>query len=391
MLGKFSFIIDSGFLRKFAIVAFAFVLSSCAYTRNFAPWNLWPGDWGKKSPDSPIALIMDIKERGIYTRKINQTYHLKDKNGKVVKINGKVVKRKRKQTILCAEPSPDALSATSAAADAGYKGAKLGLQVATTAAYVGLRTQTIQLLRDAMYRLCEATLNEQITEEEYRMLFKNLSETMITLLAIEQLTGVVRAPPVIIYSEIETASAADPEQPAKKIKGGGMIAPIIKVEPFNDKTAESISRAVVDILRQRGQTGMIFEQKDKQIKALLEAISMQRKAQREVMDEITSIDSKLKPVKGKIEELKTSKKEKGEIENYIENESVWYYWDTKEVKEKKQELEKVKKTLGAFPEKEDDLLARKKNLEKEKKKLENDTEKLSERINNLLLGLPANK
>ena len=358
MLGKFSFIIDSGFLRKFAIVAFAFVLSSCAYTRNIAPWFT-------SHSKGPTALLMGIEEKGVFIKKDGE--------------------------FLCAEPSPDALKTPDLELGADYKDVNIDFKIATAAAYIGLRTQTIQLLRDAMYRLCEAGLNKQITQGQYRKLFEDLSENMVTLLAVEQLTGVVRAPPVIIYGGIETttkpASAADPEQPTS----GGMIGPMVKVEPFNDKTAELISRAVVEILRQRGQTGMIFEQKDKQIKALLEAISMQRKAQREVMDEITSIDSKLKPVKGKIEELKTSKKEKGEIENYIENESVWYYWDTKEVKEKKQELEEVKKTLGAFPEKEDDLLARKKNLEKEKKKLENDTEKLSERINNLLLGLPANK
>lgn len=62
-----------------------------------------------------------------------------------------------KINVVCAEPSPDSLSAyaaeIAAKADTG-KGvsAEVAAAFQESAAFVGLRTQSIQLLRDAMYR-----------------------------------------------------------------------------------------------------------------------------------------------------------------------------------------------------------------------------------------------
>jgi hypothetical protein len=63
------------------------------------------------------------------------------------------------QTVTCAEPSPDALSALSTSLSGGASDVKVALNLAysqaESAASIGLRTQSIQLLRDGMYRLCE--------------------------------------------------------------------------------------------------------------------------------------------------------------------------------------------------------------------------------------------
>ena len=74
---------------------------------------------------------------------------------------------KRGNRVICAEPSPDALSAIAAQYSLGSTRAS-GNDIALTAAQqetavnIGLRTQSIQLLRDSLYRLCEGYLSGAI-------------------------------------------------------------------------------------------------------------------------------------------------------------------------------------------------------------------------------------
>ena len=103
---------------------------------------------------------------------------------------------------ICAEPSPDAIQSISAAlsGSASYQqiSASLASSISESAAYVGLRTQTIQLLRDAMYRVCEAHLSGSITHTQYYREIERFRRSMVTLAAIEELTGTVRAPSVVL-------------------------------------------------------------------------------------------------------------------------------------------------------------------------------------------------
>ena len=95
----------------------------------------------------------------------------------------------------CAEPSPDALSAISASLSGGLtkpsgKSIQAASALAESSSNIGLRTQSIQLLRDGMYRVCEAYLSGAITESEVKRLLSRYQDTMVAILAIEQLTGV---------------------------------------------------------------------------------------------------------------------------------------------------------------------------------------------------------
>lgn len=106
---------------------------------------------------------------------------------------------------VCAEPSPDAMS--SMAMEAAAKGgvpSKVSVELAAalqqSAAFVGLRTSSIQLLRDFGYRLCEAYLSGAIDERQYDLLMRRFQKNVVALLAIEQLTGAVKAPPVVLTS-----------------------------------------------------------------------------------------------------------------------------------------------------------------------------------------------
>lgn len=123
----------------------------------------------------------------------------------VRKING------AEMPIICAEPSPDGISAQSASlASSVSNGAKEKLAELVAGAqsstgFAGLRTQSIQILRDMLYRTCEGYMNQQISADEFGLLMRRFQKNMVALLAIEQLTGTVRAQPVALLASSESA------------------------------------------------------------------------------------------------------------------------------------------------------------------------------------------
>lgn len=113
----------------------------------------------------------------------------------------------------CAEPSPDALQATASALAGAGSASKEAVEAAfnlsisgsESVASIGLRTQTIQLLRDSYYRLCEAYLNDGLDSIGYDVLQRRVQNQIIALLAVEQLTGAV----VASQAALSTSSSAD--------------------------------------------------------------------------------------------------------------------------------------------------------------------------------------
>jgi hypothetical protein len=109
----------------------------------------------------------------------------------------------KKHLRMCSEPSPDALSAIAAGGGISIsREQKLNLgtnaALAEAAGSIGLRTQSIQLMRDAMYRLCEGYLSGAIDELAFETMHRRFQSSMVAILAIEQLTGAVRAPTVVL-------------------------------------------------------------------------------------------------------------------------------------------------------------------------------------------------
>lgn len=98
---------------------------------------------------------------------------------------GGPIERRRK--VVCAEPSPDAI-VTSAAS----LGAKLSVlskgnvgidsSVAQAFSEIGTRTPVIQLLRDGLYRACEAYMNGVMGEVEYARIVRHYDSTMVALI-----------------------------------------------------------------------------------------------------------------------------------------------------------------------------------------------------------------
>lgn len=124
-----------------------------------------------------------------------------------------IVGNSARQFVICAEPSPDAMSAyagefagklaLSPVGEATGKNESLAIQGAMreAASYVGMRTPSVQLLRDAMYRVCEAYSNGAITNAQYELLMRRYQRHIVALAAIDQLTQAARVPPVILTTE----------------------------------------------------------------------------------------------------------------------------------------------------------------------------------------------
>lgn len=99
------------------------------------------------------------------------------------------------QFVVCGEPSPDAIVA-SFGAEATVKGSapqgpsvEAGGKITQTAKSIAVRTATIQLLRDGLYRACEAVINGMIGTNEYRRILSGIGDVMIVLQALDSLGG----------------------------------------------------------------------------------------------------------------------------------------------------------------------------------------------------------
>lgn len=113
---------------------------------------------------------------------------------------------------VCSEPSPDvftvAATAFGASASAAEKFAgALSFSSAESGGTIGLRTETIQLLRDVMYRLCEGARNGDLNPGEFEKLHRRYQKGMVALIAINQLAQAA-APPATILTSQSNSSAS---------------------------------------------------------------------------------------------------------------------------------------------------------------------------------------
>ncbi|MGA7178508.1 MAG: hypothetical protein WBX11_02825 [Thiobacillaceae bacterium] len=101
----------------------------------------------------------------------------------------------------CAEPPPDVFTALAASLGAeasvsksanSEAAAKLAATLSENAATIE-RTQTVNILRETMYRNCERYLSGAIGEEEFIVQAARDQQLIVQVLAVEQITGVARA------------------------------------------------------------------------------------------------------------------------------------------------------------------------------------------------------
>jgi hypothetical protein len=179
--------------------------------------------------------------------------------------------------VVCAEPSPDALVGIAASASgglsiAGKGSADAAASLAEAVQTVGRRTQTVQLLRDGLYRACEAYLNGAINEEEYKLIISRIDDFAVTLVAIDGLTGGLNVP----------ATSIKPKTSAKKSQGAGTAADTeaagddgvvkaaeaaIQVSPENAKAVGEIIHAFYELQATMAEQDRITAEKMLDLKA----------------------------------------------------------------------------------------------------------------------------
>jgi len=224
----------------------------------------------------------------------------------------------------CSEPSPDAISAlassisASALIDPGRK-ADLAIALQQSISSIGLRTQSIQLMRDALYRACEAFYSKALSKPLYYDLHKRYQDHMIAVLAIEQLTGVVKAPQMALSGTANALAASSTVEiqevlaDAKKIaetEKANLDALIVRIAANEEKQTQ-MSEEITNLAEQE-------ESLKNEIKALEPSTQPPEDPDNETMEEaIATLAAKREELDGVIKELSQKKTTLTEIESMI--------------------------------------------------------------------------
>ncbi|RYE00645.1 MAG: hypothetical protein EOP61_13405, partial [Sphingomonadales bacterium] len=161
--------------------------------------------------NDPVAITVDARQRLILSQW--DPYETSAAPGEV-----KPVFRR-----YCAEPSPDMFTVLGVAAsgsgtlglDSDAKTLNAALQAAFSSSETGTtipRTQTINMLREMMFRTCERYLSGAISKAQFQTIAARDQRIMVSILAIEQLTGSITPPPVIINSSGNASTGFDPTE-----------------------------------------------------------------------------------------------------------------------------------------------------------------------------------
>lgn len=190
------------------------------------------------------STMSDIRQRAILVAPNESITKKYDPTGKYV-----LEEHIKKGTVVCAEPSPDAMAslAYELAAKGGYPGkasGELAFAMQDGAAFTGIRTQSIQLLRDFGYRLCESYLSGAISAAQYDLLMRRFQKNTVALLAIEQLTGTVKAPPIALTTSGRAeATKSLSEQRAEREKVSDRISALEAEKTAVDKKISDAKKA----------------------------------------------------------------------------------------------------------------------------------------------------
>lgn len=151
--------------------------------------------------NSPYGVFIDAKQRAVVSNVIDSEEIIYQYDDQRKPIGSQIVQSSKR--VVCAEPSPDALAAIAASTGVSFSDLTRAFSatnsVSEAAGNIGLRTQTIQTMRDGYYRVCEAYMNG-LDQEQYAMMLRRFQTNTIALLAIEQLTGTVTGPDLALSS-----------------------------------------------------------------------------------------------------------------------------------------------------------------------------------------------
>jgi len=152
----------------------------------------------------------------------------------------------------CAEPSPDAIAVRAAALSTNFStpsqvSGALGLSSNESAGSIGLRTQTIQILRDGYFRICEAYLNDAIDEKAYAGIISNVDGAVAVVLALDTLGGTDRAPAIALNGGQTAVSAGENQSAGTTAPATPLVIEAIANQ--NDDIDQSRAAAIENIIK----------------------------------------------------------------------------------------------------------------------------------------------
>jgi len=189
-------------LKTISLISLSF-LTACGAANEHSIFRTTEFENGK-------AVFVDAKQRGLLSSQMTRA--VKQSDGSVIT---------QKVTQFCTEPSPDAftvlsssigLSASLSQAQKADAALQFSRSISESGSNIGLRTQTITVLRDMMYRLCERYMNGAITADEFTIQAGRDQRIIVSVLAIEQLTGAIKPATVILGASAQ--STVEPQKPA---------------------------------------------------------------------------------------------------------------------------------------------------------------------------------
>lgn len=137
-----------------------------------------------------------------------------------------------------------------------------------SAGSIGLRTQSITLMRDALYRVCEAYANGGIGTPQIMTLLAKSQDVTAVILAVEQLTGAVAANQVILTGTASAGASGSllanqesldaarkiEEQKAKDLEAAKAARDELKTQATEAQTAVDVAQAAYDTAIAPGST-----------------------------------------------------------------------------------------------------------------------------------------
>lgn len=180
--------------HKFGVKTFGVAASFLSVSCTTAP----PSIFRTVDLDSGRSISTDASQRLV----INTKTHPTSRPGRV-----------NPERIVCAEPSPDVASIVANTFGAGINilGKGNGAFAAgqsTALAQLAERTITVQLLRDQMYRACEAYSNGAISGTEYSLLMSRNNDAMVTLMLGETASRTVGRQLAALTAEASSDASA---------------------------------------------------------------------------------------------------------------------------------------------------------------------------------------
>jgi hypothetical protein len=118
------------------------------------------------------------------------------------------------------------------------------IQRSESVASIAMRTQTIQLLRDGLYRACEAYMNGAIDQHQYNIVLLNIDRLMVTLLGVDGIAGTHVVPPVSVSANppaIDTKATA----PGANTEGDAGVKPGSPIAYNNNYTIQTTAPGAV--------------------------------------------------------------------------------------------------------------------------------------------------